>query len=183
MTTQKTRPAIEEIEKVVTEPFASWPPIDDETVENVLKVLKNEALSQLAPGDNAITRAERGWSEYCGVKNALSCNGGTSALAMGVGAVAGPGDEVITTTYTWNATALGILHANAVPVFADIDERTYMIDPASVESLITPQTKAILVVRPTGPHTRAARWGRSATSDASASRARRTSRPARAAWS
>jgi len=146
MTTQKTRPAVEDIKKIVTEPFAPWPPIDDETVETVVRVLKNEALSQLAPGDNAMTRAERGWADYCGVKNALSCNGGTSAIAMAVGAVAGPGDEVITTTYTWNATALGILHANAIPVFADMDARTHTIDPASVASLVTPQTKAILVV-------------------------------------
>ena len=99
----------EDIVKVVTEPMASWPPIDEATVENVTKVLRNETLSQLAPGENVIGRFERAWAEYCGTKYALSCNGGTSALTMAVRAAgAGPGDEVITSTYTWNATALAI---------------------------------------------------------------------------
>ena len=63
--------------------------------------MKNESLSQLGKGDTqAVTRFEDAWAAYCGRKYALSCNGGTSALAMAVGAVAGPGDEVITTTYT-----------------------------------------------------------------------------------
>jgi dTDP-4-amino-4,6-dideoxygalactose transaminase len=132
--------------KVVTEPYAPWPPIDEETVEAVVRVLKNEPLSQLQPGDNAMTRAERGWAGYCGSRYALSTNGGSAALAMAVGAVAEPGEEVIVPTYTWNATALAILHANVIPVFADIDPRTYTVDPASVESLVTPRTKAVIAV-------------------------------------
>lgn len=140
-------PKLEDIQKVVTEPMAPWPPIDEETVANVTKVLKNETLSQLSPGENVIGRFERAFAEYCGVKYALSCNGGTSALTMAVRAAgAGPGDEVITSTYTWNATALAIVAANVIPVLADIDPDTLLLDLKSVEKLITPRTRAIIPV-------------------------------------
>ena len=140
-------PRYEDIERIVTEPMAPWPPIDEATVANVTKVLKTESLSQLAPGDNVIGRFERAWAAYCGVRYALSCNAGTSALTMAVRAAgAGPGDEVITATYTWNATALAIVAANVVPVLADVDPQSLTLDPASVEKNITPRTRAVIVV-------------------------------------
>jgi dTDP-4-amino-4,6-dideoxygalactose transaminase len=137
---------IKELAKVVTAPIPAWPVMDEAIVQNVMKVLKTESLSQLGKDDQVVCRFERAWAKYCGTEHALACNGGTAALAMAVGACAQPGDEVIVTTYTWNASALGIIHANAIPVFADIDPQTLMIDPASIERNITPRTRAIIAV-------------------------------------
>lgn len=84
---------------------------------------------------------------YFGVKHALAVNSWTSGLVCAVGAIGiEPGDEVITTPWTMAATATAILHWAGVPVFADIDRATFNIDPASVERLITPRTKAVIAV-------------------------------------
>ncbi len=82
-----------------------------------------------------------------GVKHALAVNSWTSGLVCAVGAIGiEPGDEIITTPWTMAATATAILHWAGVPVFADIDRATYNIDPASVERLVTPRTKAVIAV-------------------------------------
>lgn len=145
MTAGKLIP-IERLEKVVTAPLPVWPVVDDRIVENVVRVLRNESLSQLAKDDQVVCRFERAWAAYCGVEHALACNGGTAALAMAVGACTEPGDEVIVPTYTWNASALAIIDANAIPVFADIDPKTLTIDPASIEKNLTERTRAVIVV-------------------------------------
>ncbi|HXZ43338.1 MAG TPA: DegT/DnrJ/EryC1/StrS family aminotransferase, partial [archaeon] len=90
---------------------------------------------------------EEEWARYCGVKYALTTNSGTAALhtAVAAGGV-GTGDQVITTAFTFLATALGVLQHNAVPVFVDIDPRTFNIDPAKIEERITARTKAIIPV-------------------------------------
>src|SRR4051812_8301802 len=94
---------------------------------------------------NMIGRFEQAFAEKFGSKYAIAHTNGTATLhtalfAAGVRA----GDEVITTPLTMSATAMAILHADAVPVFADVIEDTYQIDPASIERLITPRTKAIM---------------------------------------
>ena len=83
---------------------------------------------------------------YCGRRYGVSVGSGTDALFMGLRALkVGPGDEVITTALSWVATANAIAMTGATPVFADIRE-DLNIDPASVERLITPRTRALLVV-------------------------------------
>jgi dTDP-4-amino-4,6-dideoxygalactose transaminase len=90
---------------------------------------------------------QKRWAEYVGTKYALVTNSGTAAIHMGVaGAGIGPGDEVITSAFTYWSTAAAILHHNAVPVFVDIDPVTYTMDPALIEERITEHTKAILPV-------------------------------------
>jgi dTDP-4-amino-4,6-dideoxygalactose transaminase len=84
-------------------------------------------------------------ARYFGVKHALGVNSWTSGLIAAIGAIGiEPGDEVITTPWTMAATATAILHWNGIPVFADIDPRTFNIDPARVEACISPRTRAIL---------------------------------------
>jgi dTDP-4-amino-4,6-dideoxygalactose transaminase len=84
---------------------------------------------------------------YFGVRHALGVNSWTSGLIAAVGAIGiEPGDEVITTPWTMAATATAILHWNGIPVFADIDPRTFNIDPASVEARLTDRTRAIMAV-------------------------------------
>jgi dTDP-4-amino-4,6-dideoxygalactose transaminase len=84
---------------------------------------------------------------YAGVKHAISCASGTDALLIALRAIGlQAGDEVITTPFTFVATASTVVMCGATPVFVDIDPRTFNLDLAEVEAAITPQTKAILPV-------------------------------------
>lgn len=94
-----------------------------------------------------LKKLEENIASFCGTKYAVGVNSGTDALiltmdAMGIGA----GDEVITSSFTFVATAEAIARVGAKPVFADVDERTYNIDPFLIEEKITKKTKAILPV-------------------------------------
>jgi dTDP-4-amino-4,6-dideoxygalactose transaminase len=90
---------------------------------------------------------EQEFSAYCGVKYGIGVNSGTDALFLACLACGiGKGDEVITPAYTYIATSLGISMAGAIPVFADVEEKTYSIDILKIEKAITKKTKAILLV-------------------------------------
>ena len=90
---------------------------------------------------------ENAFSSFCGVKHAIACNNGTSALHIALLALGiGPGDEVLVPTLTYVAAANAIHYCGATPVFVDSDIKTMNIDPHLMESAITPQTRAILVV-------------------------------------
>jgi perosamine synthetase len=121
----------------------SRPDITEKEIEAVCDVLRSPNLS-LGP---KLGEFERAFAEYIGTKRAVAVNSGTSGLflcmlAMGIG----PGDEVITTPFTFIASTNCILMVGAKPVFVDIDADNLNIDPAKIEASITERTKAILPV-------------------------------------
>ena len=90
---------------------------------------------------------EKAFARYCGVKYAVGLNSGTAALHLALLALGvGPGDEVITVSQTFIATAEAVCLVRAKPVFVDIDEKTYNLDPRRLESAITKKTKGIIPV-------------------------------------
>lgn len=94
-----------------------------------------------------VTAFETRMKAFLNVKHAIGVGNGTDALVLAMDALGiGQGDEVITTPYTFFASAETICRVGAVPVFADVLEDTYNMDPEKMESLITPKTKAIMVV-------------------------------------
>ncbi len=117
--------------------------------------IEKEALAALATvfknGDfingKAVSEFEKAFATHHGVSHALGMNSGTDALVLGLEALGiGAGDEVITSAFTFFATAEAIAQVGATPVFVDIDPATFNINPALVEKAITPKTRAILPV-------------------------------------
>ncbi|MGZ3930454.1 MAG: DegT/DnrJ/EryC1/StrS family aminotransferase [Bacteroidia bacterium] len=107
------------------------------------KVYENTAFS----GGPFVEEFEKAFATYCGTKYAVGVNNGTTALhlamlTLGIGA----GDEVIIPANTFIATAWGVSHAGATPVFVDCDKDTWEIDATKIEAKITPRTKAIIGV-------------------------------------
>jgi len=94
-----------------------------------------------------VERLERGVAELCGVEHGVACSSGTDALLMSLMAIGvGPGDEVVTTAYSFFANGGAVHRLGARPVFVDVDASTLNIDPEGVEASITERTKAIVPV-------------------------------------
>lgn len=121
--------------------------LDDSDYEAVVEVLKSDYLT-CGPKINEL---ENKLCKLTGAKYAVVCSNGTAALHMAAMAAGlKEGDELITTPITFAASANCALYVGATPVFADINEETYNIDPDSVEAHITPNTKAVVAVDYTG---------------------------------
>ncbi len=120
------------------------PVIDDDDVERVVSVLRS---GMIAGGTSVVREFEEEFARSVGAEYAVAVANGTLALvamlkAMGIG----EGDEVIVPCFTFIATANAVLEAGAKPVFADIDAKTYTLDPGDVLEKITPKTKAVIAV-------------------------------------
>lgn len=119
------------------------PVIGDRERELVDEVLRSGWLS-LGP---MVPRFERMWAERIGVKHAVAVSSGTAGLHLCLHAMGlGPGDEVITSSFSFVASANAVVFTGATPVFAEVDPQTFNMDPAAVEAAITPRTKAIMIV-------------------------------------
>ena len=121
--------------------------IDEEDIQAVVEVLRSDFITT-GPKNEEL---EKSITEFTGAKYAVTVSSGTAALhAACFAAGIGPGDEVITSPMTFAASANCILYMGAKPVFADIDPKTYNIDPKEIERKITGRTKAIIPVHFTG---------------------------------
>jgi dTDP-4-amino-4,6-dideoxygalactose transaminase len=121
----------------------SGPYLGEREEELVLEVLRSGRLS-LGP---TIDRFEELAAERVGAPYAAAVSSGTTGLhLLCISAGIGPGDEVVTSPYSFAASANCFMYEGGIPVFADIDRRTFNLDPAAVEAAITPRTKAIVAV-------------------------------------
>lgn len=121
----------------------SKPYIGEEEKQAVMAVLESGMLAQ---GPRTAELEEK-FADVCGVKYAIATSSGTTALHLALLAHSiGPGDEVITTPFTFIASANSILFTGAKPIFVDIAPDTFNIDPGLIEQAITPNTKAIMPV-------------------------------------
>jgi len=130
---------------VRTEPILARPVIGDEELDAVREVLESRQLTQFT--GTKVAEFEDTFARFYGVRHAVAVNSGTAALHVALEAVGvGPETEVIVPPFTFVASASAVLHARAIPVFADIDPRTYCIDSDDIERKVSPWTRAIVPV-------------------------------------
>ena len=154
MLTTRKRLAINGGNKVIESNFSTYNTMGPEEEEVARLVVRSGVLSDFvgAPGENFlggyyVKLFERKFKEQFNVEHAISVNSWTSGLIAAVGALRiEPGDEVLVTPWTMCASAIAILHWNAIPIFVDIEPETFCLDPSKIEEKITERTRAIMVV-------------------------------------
>ncbi|MFV2014583.1 MAG: DegT/DnrJ/EryC1/StrS family aminotransferase, partial [Candidatus Heimdallarchaeota archaeon] len=123
-------------------PFVD-PSITDEEIIAVSEVLKSKNLVE----GKRVRSFEKKFAEFSNTKHAIACSNGTEALHLAMeSSPLKPGDEVLTTPFTFIATSASILFTGAIPKFVDIDPNTWNLDPEKTEAGITDKTKAIMPV-------------------------------------
>ncbi|MCE1199318.1 MAG: DegT/DnrJ/EryC1/StrS family aminotransferase [Marinilabiliales bacterium] len=131
--------------KTIEKDFA-WPIFDETDVQAVADIVQSGKWGN-PDCAGEVAALEKNFAAYCGTKYALTCVNGSVALRLALIACGvKPGDEVIVPPYTFIATASIVIESNCVPVFVDIDPRTYNLDASKIEAAITPRTKAIIPV-------------------------------------
>ncbi len=131
------------------EPYPPWPNYGEEEVQAAVEVLRSGKYARQS--GSKVGEFEKAYAKTFGVKHALAVSSGTAAIHVALAALGvGPGDDVINTSHCFIGTATPVVHAGAVPVFADIDPRTFNIDPLKIEKKITQFTKAIVPVHLNG---------------------------------
>jgi len=134
-------------QKVVSVPALNLREQYDSIRDEVEPVVRRVIESQMFVMGSEVKELENELALYCGATHAIGCASGTDALLLPLMALeVGPGDEVITTPYTFFATAGSIWRTGAKPVFVDIEPETYNIDPTRIEAAITPRTRVIIPV-------------------------------------
>jgi dTDP-4-amino-4,6-dideoxygalactose transaminase len=123
------------------------PYLDDAEARAAAEVVRSGWLTQ----GPRVEQFERALADYCAATHAVAVSSCTTALHLALLALGvGPGDEVVCPSMSFIASANAIRHAGATPVFADVDPRTFNLDPEAAEAAITPRTRAILVVHQIG---------------------------------
>jgi len=134
---------------VASTKLTRWPLISQEEAQQVAAVLQGAPI--FGCDSDQVVQLENQWLRYVGAAYCRAVGSGTAGLHMALwGAGVGPGDEVLLPAYSFMASALVILHVGAIPVFVDVHRQSYNINPALIESQITPRTKALMVVHLAG---------------------------------
>jgi dTDP-4-amino-4,6-dideoxygalactose transaminase len=129
--------------------FSPWPDFDDEQINAVANVLRSGNVNYWTGGHGRAFEQE--YADYVGCEHAIAVANGTVALELALYALnIGEGDEIITTSRTFIASASCIVVRGATPVFADVDKDSQNISLASIKNLVTIKTKAIIVVHLAG---------------------------------
>ena len=132
-------------EPVRTRPFPSGKKVGKDELKELVDVIDSGQLFRW--GGTKVSTFEKEFADLLGTKYAVASTSGTSALHVAVGMVdPAPGDEIITAPITDIGSIIPIVYQTAIPVFADIDPRTFNMDPVDIEKKISPRTKAIMVV-------------------------------------
>ena len=129
---------------IIGEEEIANPIIGEEEINAVIEVMKSGMIAQ----GPKVAEFEKAFAEFAGCKHAIAVNSGTAALQVAnLSAGIGPGDEVITSPFTFAATGNSILFTGAKAAFVDIDPETFTLDPALIEDAINENTKAIMPVQ------------------------------------
>ncbi len=138
---------LEELDKIMKIDFANLTKAYKEHKEDFDNAMEMVVKSSSFIMGQAVNELEAELTKFTGVKHAISCSNGTDALLLAMMALdIKPGDEIITTPFTFIATAETIAFLKAIPVFVDIEEDSYNIDASKIEEKITEKTKAIITV-------------------------------------
>ncbi len=130
---------------VTTEAFPPWPYFTEDMIQAAMEPLRTGNVNYWT--GKIGMEFEQKFADWVGCDYGISTSNGTSALHVALAGLGiGPGDEVITPSYTFIASSFCILQAGAVPVFADVEEETHTISPESIEANISSRTKAIIAV-------------------------------------
>src|SRR2546428_1769861 len=128
-------------------PFLNLKAHHEELIEEIQSAIADVIESSAFAGGPFVEKFEQDFSSFCGTRHAVGVGSGTEALWLALLACAvGPGDEIITVPSTFMATVEAVSFCGAKPVFVDIDEQTYTMDPSLLEMAITKKTKAIIPV-------------------------------------
>jgi L-glutamine:2-deoxy-scyllo-inosose/3-amino-2,3-dideoxy-scyllo-inosose aminotransferase len=129
---------------VRTKPFTAWPIHGTAEQEHLLEVLNSGVWSFNGPKELEFARR---FASFCGAKEAFCVSNGTVSLEIALRSLrVGPGDEVIVPALTWLATAWAVVQVGAIPIFADVREEDWCLDPKSVREKLTPRTRALIPV-------------------------------------
>jgi len=132
-------------------PWPRWPYWDENIIDSVVKTTKSRIWCRIQSRSGTVPTFEKKFAQLMGTKFCVATGSGTQALHTCVEALGiGGGDEIITSPYTDPGTIASILSARALPVLADLDRRSYQLDPDDVERRITENTKAIMPVHMMG---------------------------------
>jgi perosamine synthetase len=128
----------------------TWPRMGAEECDAAIEWIRSNRMTQLH-GPDAVGAFEAALAAYHDVPHAVAVNSGTSAVHLSLAALGiGPGDEVVVPTYTFVASATPVVYQGATPVFVDVRESDYCLDPARVAEAVTPRTRAVVAVHLNG---------------------------------
>jgi dTDP-4-amino-4,6-dideoxygalactose transaminase len=137
--------ALEGGERTRVDPFPSTREIGKEELKELTDVIFSQKLNRV--GGTKVDELEKRFAECYGVEHGIASTSGTSAIHVVLGAInPDPGSEVITTGISDIGTIIPILYQNCIPVFADMDPKTYSMDPDDLENKITPKTRAVIAI-------------------------------------